>query len=193
MFKSSLLEKAIIYATEKHQGQKRKNSKADDYIMHPLEVMQILHDNGASDELTLIGAVLHDTIEDTSATYEEICGQFGNEVGDVVQEVSDDKTLPKLVRKKRQVSEIAKKSFSARMIKIADKMSNTKDLLIDPPKNWTPVDINGYMLWSKQVCENARSIGDTPSKLETAVRKHFEDLGISNSNYDLIAYYESME
>ena len=190
---SLLLTKAIDYATEKHQGQKRKNSKKEDYIVHPIEVMHLLKDYGVSDEVTLVAAVLHDTIEDTSATYEEIMEFFGKEVADVVLEVSDDKSLLKLTRKKFQLSEISKKSFAARMIKIGDKLSNSVELLIDPPVGWSSIEINGYILWSEKICDNAMSPGDTPLPLKGVVKQHFEALGTSKLPANgLEEYYISM-
>ena len=190
---SLLLTKAIDYATEKHQGQKRKNSKKEDYIVHPIEVMHLLKEYGVSDEVTLVAAVLHDTIEDTSATYEEIMEFFGKEVADVVLEVSDDKSLLKLTRKKFQLSEISKKSFAARMIKIADKLSNSVELLIDPPVGWSSIEINGYILWSEKICDNAMSPGDTPTPLKDVVKQHFEALGTSKLPANgLEEYYISM-
>lgn len=90
----STLEKAIQYATKMHSGQKRKNSKHDDYIVHPIEVMYILFDHSITDEITLIVAVLHDVVEDTPATLEDIAKLFGSDVATIVDEVTDDKDLP---------------------------------------------------------------------------------------------------
>lgn len=193
MLSESTLKKAIDFATEKHKGQYRKNSKKEEYIIHPIEVMIILRDHGVTDQVALVGAVLHDTIEDTSATYEEILELFGEEVADVVLEVSDNKSLPKLERKKFQVSKISKKSFAARMIKIADKLSNSADLLVDPPVGWSSVQINGYIKWSEEICNRAMSLGDTPNALVEVVKSHFRTLGTSELPPDTLdEYYSSM-
>lgn len=187
------MDKVIKYATEKHSGQKRKNSQGNDYITHPLEVKKILLDHGVSDYNTLAGAILHDTIEDTSATYLELKENFGQEIADIVQEVSDDKSIPKEIRKKLQASRISKKSYSARMIKIADKLSNTKDLLTDPPVHWSELDIKGYIIWSLNVCENAMSPGDTPKKLVDFVKDHFRELGAYDYDSNILEdYYKSL-
>jgi len=188
-----MVRKAIDFATEKHQGQYRKNSKKEDYIVHPLEVMHLLKDYGVSNENIWMAAVLHDTIEDTSATYEEIKECFGKSVADIVLEVSDDKSLPKLTRKKLQVSKISQKSFGARMIKIGDKLSNTAELLIDPPTGWSSIQIIGYISWSEKICENAMSLGDTPRPLIEVVKVHFETLGTSTLPANTLeSYYDSM-
>lgn len=185
------MDKIIKYATKKHEGQKRKNSRADDYIVHPLEVKDILLNNGVIDYNTLAAAVLHDTIEDTDATYLEIKEKFGQDIADIVLEVTDDKSLPKKVRKELQASKIAGKSFSARMIKIADKLS--KDILTDPPKHWTELDKNGYIMWSYTVCKNAMAVGDTPKKLSDLVQKQFEALGLFEYPDSLLnEYYDNL-
>jgi len=188
------LDPVIAYATEKHQGQKRKNSKADDYITHPIEVMRFLSNNGVTNKVTLMGAILHDTIEDTEATYEEIKEKFGKAVADVVLEVSDNKDLSKLVRKRLQLTEIAKKSRAARLIKLADKWSNTEDLKTDPPAHWELIDVNGYIIWSYEICRNIFSVGDVPDKLRDAIEKHFEKLGVHEIPFDFLdAYFDELK
>jgi guanosine-3',5'-bis(diphosphate) 3'-pyrophosphohydrolase len=184
---SFFLSRAIDYATEKHGDQKRKN------ITHPIEVMNYLFYHGIEDDVVLAAAVLHDVIEDTSVTYEDVLVHFGKDVADIVREVSDDKSLPKLVRKKKQVEDIEGKSFGARVIKIGDKWSNTRELLKDPPKGWTLIQVNGYILWSELVCRNATIPGDVPLKLRNAVRQHFVDLGAYEMDVTVLdAYYGSM-
>ncbi len=187
--------RALTYAKGKHKGQKRKNAKGNAYIEHPKEVAVFLYVHGIADTTILMSAMLHDTIEDTDATYEEIETLFGKEVADVVAEVSDDKSLPKLERKKLQLSTMASKSFAARMVKIADKISNTKDLLTDPPIGWTAIQINGYILWAQACCDQAMSAGDTPVKMEKAVREHFE-MNLKTVDMhpeELELYYKSLQ
>ena len=84
------MEQAIIFATEKHKNQFRKGTQIP-YIVHPIEVMQILRENNA-DENTIIAGLLHDTIEDAGVSYNEICNMFGNEVANIVQDESEDKS-----------------------------------------------------------------------------------------------------
>ena len=172
-----LLKMAIRYAAAKHEGQKRKNARGDDYIIHPVEVMLILFSHGVTDESILIAAVMHDTVEDTSATLEEVASMFGPEVASVVDEVSDDKSLPKIERKRLQLERIGHKSLSARLVKIADKISNTRDLLTDPPVGWSDVQKHGYIAWAYAIYSSAASTGDVPFALKTYAELHFKNLG----------------
>lgn len=189
-----LLKKAVEFATRKHEGMKRKNKKADEYIVHPVEVMHFLQKHGIVDPDILSAAVLHDTIEDTSATYEELKRWFGRRVADFVQEVSDDKSKPKLERKKLQLDQMGKKSFGARMIKLGDKWSNTKDLWRDPPVHWSDREVRGYMVWSERVCDQALSVGDAPVELEDAILNHFCQLGVAEFPEDTLEeYYRSLK
>src|SRR4249920_533428 len=95
---------AIAFAAAKHRNQRRKDAEASPYINHPLQLAHVLAtEGGVSDLKTLMAAVLHDTVEDTETTYEELVTHFGRRVADVVMEVTDDKTLPKVERKRRQV------------------------------------------------------------------------------------------
>jgi GTP diphosphokinase / guanosine-3',5'-bis(diphosphate) 3'-diphosphatase len=180
---------ALFFSANKHKGQVRKNSKSDNYISHPLEVMNFLFDNGVKDESILSAALLHDTVEDTCTTHDEILGTFGKEVADIVREVTDDKSLAKGDRKRLQADTIKDKSFGARMIKIGDKWSNTKDLFTDPPVGWDHDQICGYIIWSKRVCWNAMAPGDTPFELKSKIEEHFRHLGKQVDDLFLEKYY----
>lgn len=190
----NLIERAVEYATEKHKGQKRKNTQGSDYIVHPLEVMGFIKKFGIHKPEILAAAVLHDVVEDTDATHEEIESKFGKEVSDLVREVSDDKSLPKVERKKFQVHSMKGKSMGARAIKIGDKWSNTRDLLTDSPRGWGLLQIQGYIVWSFEVCKNALSRGDLPECMNDAILNHFSSLGVdSMPRNTLEEYYESMK
>ena len=186
-----MLAKALEYATEKHKGRKRKNSRADDYIMRPREVASIIG-NVYTDEKILCAALLHDTVDDTDATYEDITKRFGPEVANIVAEVTDDKSLPKLERKQLQVSTMATKSLGARLVKIADKLSNTRELKTDPPVGWTDIAINGYIAWSYAVCLEAMSPGDINPRLVKLVDEHFRLLMNFDYTSALDKYYGSL-
>jgi len=184
------LREAVKYATKMHVGQKRKNSLGEDYIVHPIEVMLILFENGVKNEDILVAAVLHDVVEDTPATLDDISLKFGTEVATIVAEVSDDKSLPKAMRKRKQMDDIGDKSLAARAIKIADKISNTKDLFIDPPKHWTDLDIFGYIAWSDKVCNNAIIMGGIPAELCGLAQDHFIKI---NHHPDILdSYFKNM-
>ena len=107
------------------------------YINHPLDVADILCSiGGITDIRVLVAAVLHDTLEDTDTTPEELKLLFGEDVAKLVQEVSDDKSLPQPVRRQQQIEHAPQLSLGAKLIKIADKTSNVKDLVGEPPAEW---------------------------------------------------------
>lgn len=158
---TGLLLEALSYAAKKHSDQKRKDTKASPYINHPIEVTQILWTIGeVRDPALLLASVLHDTLEDTDAAPEEIKAKFGEEVLSIVLEVTDDKTLPKEVRKERQVETAAHKSPKAKMLKIADKISNVQDVISTPPRDWSLERRREYLLWSERVVSGLRGVNE---------------------------------
>lgn len=158
---TGLLLKAVHFAAEKHKGQKRKDAEASPYINHPIQVTEILwRIGGVRDTTLLLAAVLHDTLEDTDATPEEIQEMFGGDVLALVKEVTDDKSLPKQVRKQRQVETAPHKSHRARMLKLADKISNVQDIIHTPPKDWSHERRREYVLWSERVVAGLRGVNE---------------------------------
>lgn len=132
-----LLE-AISFAAQKHRYQRRKGADAEPYINHPLEVAKLLANiGGVLDKNILIAAVLHDTIEDTDTTADEIAKHFGEDVSQLVMEVTDDTSLNKQERKQKQVEHATHLSPAAKQIKLADKISNIRDILEKPPTDWS--------------------------------------------------------
>lgn len=153
-----LLE-AISFAAAKHRHQRRKGANAEPYINHPLEVANILTTVGKiSDHNILIAAVLHDTIEDTEATPDEITMIFGEEVCSMVLEVTDDKNLDKKERKQRQIEHAPHLSHGAKHIKLADKISNIKDILQNPPHDWSEERKLEYVNWGENVVAGLRGV-----------------------------------
>jgi len=152
-----LITKAFNFAAERHADQRRKGAKAEPYINHPAEVAAILAEHGA-DAVLIAAAILHDTIEDVGVTYAELAWEFGSFVADVVQEVTDNKTLPKQVRKQLQIEHAAHASPRAKMLKIADKIANLKALLASPPADWAAARIAEYFEWAKKVVDNCRGV-----------------------------------
>lgn len=131
------LLKALHFASLKHKDQRRKDAEASPYINHPIEVAELLARVGqVTDLVVLQSAILHDTIEDTRTTAEEIEALFGAEVRVVVEEVTDDKNLPKEVRKQLQVEHAPHISRRAQMVKLADKISNVRAIQETPPATW---------------------------------------------------------
>ncbi len=128
------LLQAVSFAAKKHIAQKRKGNDAAPYINHPLEVANLLANVGKVEDYdVLIAAVLHDTIEDTETTKEEITELFGSNVCGMVLEVTDDKSLPKSERKQKQIEHAPHLSHGAKLIKLGDKISNIHDIIENPP------------------------------------------------------------
>lgn len=149
---------ATKFAAEKHQFQKRKNAEKTPYIIHPIFVAYHLivigHLGDRTDDTDIIiAALLHDTVEDTQTTFEEIEKKFGSVVVGYVKEVTDDKSLPKQERKKLQIINAPHKSAGAAQIKLADKYSNLSDILLSPPLDWDAERIDAYFNWAQQVVD----------------------------------------
>jgi GTP diphosphokinase / guanosine-3',5'-bis(diphosphate) 3'-diphosphatase len=149
-----LLIKAASFAAQKHQQQKRKGVAELPYINHPLEVANILANEGGIDDVhTLCGAMLHDVLEDTDSNVAELTAFFGQEITAIVQEVTDDRTLPKAERKKAQLDGITSKSRSAQAIKIADKICNLRDMVALSGAEWPTTERVAYCHWSGEMVE----------------------------------------
>lgn len=167
------LLKAARFAAAKHRGQRRKNAAADPYINHPIEVAEHLARVGAvNDERILVAALLHDTLEDTDATEEEIREAFGEDVLTLVLECTDDKRLPKAERKRLQIVNAPHKSAAAKMIKIADKTSNLRGLLCDPPKDWSSARRREYFEWAGRVVDGLKGAN---TSLDEAFQRIYEE------------------
>jgi guanosine-3',5'-bis(diphosphate) 3'-pyrophosphohydrolase len=154
---TGLLIKALRFSAEKHRHQRRKDQAESPYINHPIEVAQLLWDvGGVRDVNVLLAALLHDTIEDTQTSPEEIRGLFGEEVLSLVLEVTDDKSLPKAERKRLQIEDATSHSTGAKLIKLADKACNVRDLVGSPPKDWSLDRRREYLDWTEQVVAGLR-------------------------------------
>ena len=148
---------ALVFAADKHRNQRRKDHDASPYINHPIALANILvNEAGVSDPIVVVAAVLHDTVEDTDATPDEITARFGPAVSAIVAEVTDDKRLPKDEHKRRQVEHAPHASFRAQQVKIADKISNLRDLAARPPATWDLDRKRAYFDWSKRVVDGVR-------------------------------------
>jgi guanosine-3',5'-bis(diphosphate) 3'-pyrophosphohydrolase len=157
---------AMAFAAEKHRNQRRKDAEASPYINHPITLAKILSsEGGIHDGLVLCAAVLHDTIEDTETSYDELAEQFGHEIADVVREVTDDKSLPKAVRKQKQIEHAAHLSRAAKLVKLADKIANLRDVADHPPSEWPLERRREYFKWAKDVVDGLRG---THARLEAA-------------------------
>ena len=154
---ASMIFSALKFAADKHAKQRRKGPEDTPYINHPIEVAEILLNVGKVSETdTLVAAILHDTIEDTNTSQDELESLFGSSVLALVMECTDDKSLPKAERKRLQVEHAPHKSAPAKLIKIADKISNVRDLVKEPPKDWSVQRIEEYLDWSERVVNGLR-------------------------------------
>ncbi|CAB3410699.1 unnamed protein product [Caenorhabditis bovis] len=147
----NLVMKAAEFAARRHRHQKRKDN-ATPYINHPLGVAYILTNEAkVYDPITLAAAMLHDVVEDTKTTIEEIVENFGQEVADVVAECTDDKNLGKAERKRLQVENYGTHSHRAKLVHLADKLYNLRDLERKLPIGWDKKRAKEYFVWSKEV------------------------------------------
>jgi GTP diphosphokinase / guanosine-3',5'-bis(diphosphate) 3'-diphosphatase len=150
---------AAAFAAHKHRDQRRKDAAASPYVNHPLALAHILAGaGGVDDAATLCAALLHDTLEDTDTTAEELVREFGAEIAAVVQEVTDDKRLPKAERKRLQIEHAAHISDRAKRVKLADKIANVRDVAQAPPAGWSVERRREYFDWAKAVVDALRGI-----------------------------------
>ena len=154
---TAILLETLHFAAVKHQDQRRKNKEATPYINHPIAVAGLLTSEGqVTDLVTLQAAILHDTLEDTNTTATEMEEHFGAAVRQLVEEVTDDKRLPKEERKRLQIEHAPHLSNQAKQIKIADKISNAQDMITSPPVGWPLERRLAYLDWSEQVIAGCR-------------------------------------
>lgn len=164
------LLQAARFAAVRHVKQKRKGNDEAPYINHPLEVANLLANVGKVEDYdVLIAAILHDTIEDTETTREEIAEKFGEKVAKMVLELTDDKSLPKAERKQKQIEHAPHLSQGAKQIKLGDKISNIRDVVENPPDGWSDKRRREYVEWGEKVIDGLRGAN---AELE----KHFDEL-----------------
>lgn len=169
-----LLVRAIAFAAEKHSSQRRKDAAESPYINHPIALVDVLANEGnVTDIETLCAAALHDTIEDTATTADELKSIFGEKITSIVLELTDDKSLPKHVRKEKQIEHAPHCSPEAKVVKIADKICNLRNILAAPPADWSVERKHGYFDWAAKVVNGVRG---THARLENI----FDNIQINN-------------
>ena len=162
--------KAAQFASEKHRNQRRKDADASPYINHPLALANVLATEGGIDNPDVIcAALLHDTIEDTNTTSDELTTHFGPKVATIVLEVTDDKSLDKAVRKEEQVRHAPLISPEAKLVKLADKICNLRDILASPPADWSADRKRAYFDWAARVVNGLRGV-------HPGLERKFDDL-----------------
>ena len=165
------ISKALLFAIEKHSGQTRDDSKTP-FISHPIAVCELLRENMIADTDTICAAYLHDTVEDTDATMEDISREFGKKITDLVFELTNDKSMPKPERDEKMVKYFSKASHGAKLIKLADRYHNLCSL------NDTPWDISKkktYVEESKKLLESLHGTHENLEQLFGAKIKEIED------------------
>lgn len=169
----AVLFEALSYASKMHARQRRKDKEASPYINHPIDVANILVTVGnIQDTSVLAAAILHDTVEDTEASEADLIERFGEDIASLVMECTDDKSLPKDRRKQLQIEHAPHKSPRAKHIKIADKISNVRDLSSSPPKDWPTERVREYLDWSEKV---VNGLGETNQDLLDFYRQTLEN------------------
>jgi guanosine-3',5'-bis(diphosphate) 3'-pyrophosphohydrolase len=145
---------AAAFAAEKHATQKRKGAAGEPYVNHVIEVAQLVSTELSEPDANVVAAaLLHDTIEDTGVTKEELVERFGADIAGLVAELTDDKSLPKAVRKRLQIEHAPMLSVRAQTIKLADKISNFRSILLSPPADWDYQRKREYFEWGKRVVD----------------------------------------
>ena len=153
----ALLLKALAFAAHKHRDQRRKDPAASPYINHPIALADVLvNEGGVTDVEVLCAALLHDTVEDTDTTPQELAADFGPRVARIVAEVTDDQALSKAERKRLQVEHAASLSPEAKLVKLADKICNLRDVAERPPASWDLARRREYFDWAKRVVDGLR-------------------------------------
>jgi hypothetical protein len=173
------LTEALSFAAEAHRNQRRKGAAQEPYINHLIEVLDLVarSDHG-SDQDVLIAAVLHDAVEDTPVTYEDLAQRFNGRIANIVRENSDDMTLPKTERRLARIAAMPHKSREARAVKTADVISNLRAIAVSPPAGWTAERKLGYLEGCRQLIDAGRGadarlesfFDTTAAEVEHAVR-----------------------
>ena len=157
---------ALAFAAHAHRNQRRKDADATPYINHPLTLLRILAvEAGIDDADTLCAAALHDFLEDCCGPGKEysldegrtlLRERFGEHVLVLVEAVTDDKSLPKAERKRLQVEHAAHAPRGAKLVKLADKTANLRDIAATPPADWDEERRRAYVDWAATVIERVR-------------------------------------
>lgn len=151
------LTEALAFAAAKHRDQRRKDAACSPYINHPIDLLRVLLiEAEIQDPEVLIAALLHDTLEDTDTRAEELAERFGPEIRDLVLELTDDKSLPKDERKRLRIERAAALSPKARLVLLADKICNLRDLATSPPPDWDLARRRAYFDWAAAVVSPIR-------------------------------------
>jgi GTP diphosphokinase / guanosine-3',5'-bis(diphosphate) 3'-diphosphatase len=178
----ALLLDALDFAADRHRDQRRKDVRGSPYVNHLITVARILADTGGiTDPVVLAVAVLHDTVEDVGVSFAEIEERFGEPVRSIVAEVTDDKSLEKDERKRLQVEHAPFMSTGAKLVKLADKIANLRDVMDRPPVGWSRHRRAQYMRWSAAVVNGCRGTNPALEKLfDSLLAQGFTSIGFDS-------------
>ena len=155
----AVIMRAAKFAADAHRDQRRKDQNASPYINHPLALADLLaNEGGVSDPDVIVAALLHDVVEDTDVDIAEIHAKFGMSVARIVAELTDNKSLDPAERKRLQVVKAASKSDQAKLVKLADKTCNLRDITTAPPVDWPLERRLAYFTWARDVVEGLRGV-----------------------------------
>jgi len=172
----TLVVSALDFAAKKHRDQRRKDHAASPYINHPITLVKILvAEAQITDTAVIASAILHDTVEDTDTTFEEIEEHFGTQIASIVREVTDDTRLPRAERKAQQIKHAPFLSREAALVKFADKIANLRDLLCAPPIHWSLDRKWDYCEWAETVVGNISEPNTTLKSLFQETVRQFKD------------------
>ena len=189
----SRLTKALVFAAEAHRNQRRKGAAQEPYLNHLIEVLDlVVQATGDSDLDMVIAALLHDVIEDTATTYEDVARIFGQRVAEIIRENSDDMSLPKAERRRARITAMALKSREARIVKMADVISNLRAIAVSPPAGWSAERKLGYLEGCRQLVNAGRGTEASIERVfdETAAdveRTISDDAPLSIDGRDVVA------
>ena len=162
------LTKALVFAAEAHRNQRRKGAAQEPYLNHLIEVLDlVVQVTDGVDMDVVIAALLHDVVEDTAATHEDVAMNFGERVAEIVRENSDDMSLPKAERRRARIAAIPLKSKEARLVKMADVISNLRAIAVSPPAGWPAERKLGYL-------QGCRHLVDAARGTDTAIERIFD-------------------
>jgi HD domain len=174
------LTKALLFAAEAHRNQRRKGAAQEPYINHLVEVLDlVVQATDGTDMDVVIAAILHDVVEDTPTSYEHVVANFGERVAKIVRENSDDMSLPKAERRRARIAAMPLKSSEARIVKMADVISNLRAMAVSPPAGWSAERKLGYLEGCRQLVDAARGtdaaieriFDQTAADVERAIRE----------------------
>ena len=155
----AILAQAFDFAARAHVDQRRKGAAEEPYVNHLTEVVALLSRSAHGNDVDLLVAgALHDAAERADVSLSSIEDQFGHGDAHIVEEVTDDRSLPKAERKRLQVETAPGKSIEARLLKIADKTSNLRSLVASPPASWDRKRLEEYAAWAEQVVAQCRNL-----------------------------------